>query len=125
MRQTGILTLAGGHIWTVMLLSAVLVGCASLHESPDFVRHRYSQLTEPYDRSDVVYFDAMFDPSYPDCDPVAEKKRMEWLSAWLEQVHMCPDGYEIVKRRPFEMLENNPARYDIRYEVKCKTQSET
>jgi hypothetical protein len=124
MRQTEIITLAGGRVWTIVLLAVVLVGCASIHESPDFVRHRYSQLTEPYDRSDVVYFDVMFDPSYPDGDPVAEKKRMEWLSDWLKQVHMCPDGYEIVKRRPFDMLENNPARYDIRYEVKCKSQSE-
>jgi len=105
------------------MLAALVVGCASLHESPDFVRHRHSQLTEPYDRSDVVYFDAMFDLNYPDDDPVAEAKRMEWLSDWLEQIHMCPDGYEIVKRRPFDMLENNPARYDIRYEVKCKTRS--
>ncbi len=102
------------------LMVVLISSCASLHESPDFVRHRHSQLIEPYDRNDVVYFDVMFDPNYPDDDPVAEAKRMEWLSAWLEQLHMCPDGYEIVKRRPFDMLENNPARYDMRYEVKCK-----
>ncbi|MDP7418269.1 MAG: hypothetical protein QF483_00125, partial [Gammaproteobacteria bacterium] len=59
-------------------------------------------------------------PGYPDGDPVAERQRMEWLSGWLEQRKMCPDGYQILKRRPFGVLENNPARYDIRYEVKCK-----
>jgi hypothetical protein len=122
MRQKGNLGLAGIRVW-LPVLAATFVGCASIHESPDFVRHRHSQLTEPYDRNDVVYFDAMFDPNYPDDDPVAEAKRMEWLSSWLEQLHMCPDGYEIVKRRPFDMLESNQARYDIRYEVKCKTQS--
>jgi len=120
MRQTGILRSAGGWPLTVVLLAAVLAGCASFNESPDFVRHRYSQLTEPFERNDVVYFDATFDPNYPDGDPAAEAKRMEWLSGWLAQRKMCPDGYEILKRRPFEMLENNPARYDIRYEVKCK-----
>jgi hypothetical protein len=122
MRHISVLGFAGIRA-SLPVLALLFVGCASLHESPDFVRHRYSQLTEPYDRSDVVYFDVMFDPSYPDNDSAAEAKRMEWLSDWLEKIHMCPDGYEIVKRRPFDMLENNPARYDIRYEVKCKTRS--
>jgi hypothetical protein len=122
MRHIRVLGFAGIRA-SLPVLALLFVGCASFHESPDFVRHRHSQLTEPYDRSDVVYFDVMFDPSYPDNDSAAEAKRMEWLSAWLEQIHMCPDGYEIVIRRPFDMLENNPARYDIRYEVKCKTPS--
>jgi len=120
MRQTGFLRLACGWAWSAVLLAVVLVGCSSIHESPDFVRHSYSQLSEPFERNDVVYFDAVFDPNYPDGDPVAEAKRMEWLSGWLEQRKMCADGYEILKRRPFDMLENNPGRYDIRYEVKCK-----
>jgi PBP1b-binding outer membrane lipoprotein LpoB len=122
MRHIRVLGFAGIRA-SLPVLALLFVGCASLNESPDFVRHRYSQLTEPYDRSDVVYFDVMFDPSYPDNDSAAEAKRMEWLSDWLEKIHMCPDGYEIVTRRPFDMLENNPARYDIRYEVKCKTRS--
>jgi len=112
-----------GRIGVSMLLAALLAGCASFQESPDYVRHRYSQLSEPFDRSDVLYFDVMFDPNYPDDDPAAEAKRMEWLSDWLEQRKMCPDGYEIQKRRPFDMLEHNPARYDIRYEIKCRIPS--
>jgi len=99
---------------------AALAGCESIHKSKDFERHRYSQLSEPYDRNDVIYFDVKFDVNYPDENPAAEKVRMEWLQAWLDQVKMCGDGYEIDKRRPFDMMENNPARYDMRYEVKCK-----
>lgn len=97
-----------------------LTGCAGMHESPDFIRHRYSQLTEPYERKDVVFFDAMFDVSYPDGDPGAEALRMQWLSEWLEARNMCPDGHEVVTRREFEMLEYNPGNYDVRYEVRCK-----
>ena len=44
---------------------------------------------------------------------------MEWLAAWLDQRNMCAEGFEIVNRRQFDMLENNPAHYDMRYEVKC------
>lgn len=112
-------------IWSAALLATLPAACSSVHESPDFERHRYSQLTEPFERNDVVYFDATFDANYPDADPAAEAKRMEWLSGWLKQRKMCLDGYEIMQRRPFDMLENNPARHDIRYEVKCKIRSET
>lgn len=115
--------MAGGRGWMVFLLVAGLAACSSLHESPDFERHRYSQLSEPFDRNDVVYFDVTFDPNYPDGDPAAEAKRMEWLSSWLEQRKMCLDGYEILRRRQFDMLESNPARHDIRYEVKCRARS--
>ncbi len=120
MRQAAIYGLDAGLVWTIVWLATVFAGCSSIHESSDFVRHRYSRLSEPFERTDVVYFDTMFDPGYTDGDPVAERQRMEWLSGWLEQRKMCPDGYQILKRRPFGVLENNPARYDIRYEVKCK-----
>ncbi len=106
-------------------LAIVLTGCASFQESPDYIRHRYSQLSEPFNRSDVLYFDAMFDPNYPDGDAAAEAKRMEWLSGWLEQRKMCPDGYRVLKRRPFDMYEHNPGRYDIRYEVQCKVKPDS
>ena len=98
----------------------ILCSCASINNSPDFARHRYSQVMEPYDRNDVVYFDVTFSPQYPDDDAAAEATRMEWLEGWLEQRKMCGDnGYEIVTRRQFEMMEDNPAHHDIRYEFKC------
>ena len=122
MQQTESCLLACCRLWAVVLLAGVLVACESIHDSPDFERHRHSQLTEPFERNDVVYFDVTFDPNFPDDDPIAEEIRMEWLTAWLAQRKMCPNGYEIVARRPFDMLENNPARHDIRYEVKCKMQ---
>ena len=115
---------AGRH---VLLLAALLTltgglgACAGMHESKDYERHRYSQIVTPFDRTDVVYVDMKFDPKYPDDDPVAEQTRMDWIAAWLELRQMCDDGFEVEKRRPFDMMENNPARYDIRYEIKCKS----
>ena len=104
-------------VFALVLLA--LSGCAQMHESPDYIRHTYSQVSEPFDRNDVFYFDVRFDPNYPDGDPAAEAVRMQWLSEWLEQRGMCPNGHEVVERREFDMLEHNPARYDIRYEVRC------
>ena len=102
------------------LFLPLLVGCPGMHKSADFERHRYSQLVEPYDRSDVMYFDATFTAEFPDND-FGEMKRMEWLEAWLAQRKVCMEGHEVVTRRPFEPMENNAARHDIRYEVRCST----
>ena len=104
-----------------VVLALVVASCASMHESKDFERHRNSQLEVPYDRDDVFYFDASFTAQYPDDDGAAEAVRLEWLAQWLDQRSLCPDGFEVVTRRPFEFLEHNPARHDVRYEVKCKS----
>ena len=102
----------------VILILVLVSACADMHKSADFERHRYSQLSEPYDRNDVMYFDATFTADFPD-NAAGEAKRMEWLQAWLQQRNMCTDGFEVVTRRPFEPMESNPARHDIRYEVNC------
>lgn len=124
MRRENPVWLTGSRTWAIMLSGALLTACASFHESPDFERHRLSQLSEPFDRNDVVYFDVTFSANYPDDDSAAEAQRMQWLQQWLEQRKMCLDGHEVLKRRPFDMFENNPARYDIRYEVKCLARTE-
>ena len=100
-------------------LALVAAGCASFDESPDFERHTESRLTVPYERDDVVYFDVKLSPNLPDGDAAAEAKRMEWLQTWLDLRKLCPNGYEIVSRRPFRFEEMNAGRYDLRYEVAC------
>lgn len=117
-----------GATRSVFVSTALLVvslsagGCMSIHDSPDFERHQYSQVVEPYDRKDVLYFDATFSAQFPDDDPAAEQLRMEWLEGWLELRKICPQGYEIVTRREFGDLENNPAHHDIRYEFTCRSE---
>ncbi|UCG71642.1 MAG: hypothetical protein JSV45_10255 [Chromatiales bacterium] len=100
-------------------IALAIAGCAGMHESPDFERHSASQLSVPYERDDVVYFDVKLSPTYPDGDAAAEQKRMEWLQAWLDFKGLCPNGYEIVERRKFRFEELNAGRYDLRYEVAC------
>ncbi|MBT8444935.1 MAG: hypothetical protein HKN81_04745 [Gammaproteobacteria bacterium] len=104
----------------VLATAALLSACDSIHESKDFERHRYSQLSEPRDRDDVLYFDVKFDANYPEDNDVAEEIRMEWLEAWLKQRKMCNDGYGIDSKRPFDAMEYNPGQYDRRYIVECK-----
>ena len=72
------------------------------------------------DGGDYLWYDVKLSPEYPDASEVAEAKRMEWLSVWLANRKTCSDGFDIVERREFEFLEHNPARYDLRYKVRCK-----
>lgn len=110
--------IAGRSLFAVLALA--VAGCADIHKSPDFERHNESRLTVPYDRDDVVYFDVKLSPTNPDANPVAEEKRMEWLQTWLDLKSLCPNGFEIVNRRPFRFEEMNAGRYDLRYEVACQ-----
>lgn len=105
--------------FVAICIGMILYGCASIHESQDFERHRYSQVLEPFDRNDVMYFDATFSAQFPDEDAAAEQIRMGWLEGWLEQRTLCGNGYEIVTRRPIDTTEYNPAHHDVRYEFKC------
>jgi hypothetical protein len=109
-----------------ILLTLLLAGCSdmqSIHDSPDFYRHSYSQLSKPLDGGDFYWFDVKLTPEYPADSEAAEAIRMDWLSAWLETRKTCVNGYEIVEKRAFDFLEHNPAQYDLRYKVRCAVPS--
>lgn len=108
------------NLLMVTVIVVFLAGCASsLDKSEDFDRHRYSQLVQPFDRPGKIYFDVIFGPDFPADDPTADSTRTAWLEAWLEQRRLCPAGYEVLDRRPFDYLEDNPAGYQQRWEVRC------
>lgn len=52
--------------------------------------------------------------------PSAEATRMEWLRQYLGDNGLCPDGYEIIDRRPVVtrtgLLENG---YTVYYKGRC------
>jgi hypothetical protein len=105
---------------TAVVMTVVLAGCAgALDKSVDFDRHRYSQLVQPFDRPDKIYFDVIFGADFPADNPAADQSRAAWLDTWLKQRHLCPAGYEVVDRRPFDYLEDNPAGYQQRWEIRC------
>ena len=98
-----------------------LNACTAFVDPTDFNRHRYSDITIPRDRTDLFYFDVTTGAEFPAEDPEAEAERMKWLGGWMRQRQMCPSGHEVLKKRPFEFIEDNPARRDVRYEVRCKS----
>ena len=104
-----------------LFLITLLAGCAGMHESKDYKRHTLSQLAPPLEGGDYYWFDVSLTPELPEESETAEALRMEWLAAWLETKKVCRNGYTIVERRPFEFLEHNPANYDLRYKVRCKS----
>ncbi len=99
----------------------LLAGCAAdvLDKSADFDRHRNSRIVQPYDKPDKIYFDVRFSPEYPADDAAAEEARMLWLEGWLKQRQLCASGHEVTGRRPFDYLEDNPAGYQQRWEIRC------
>ncbi len=101
-----------------------LGGCTGMLESDDFERHRGSQLVMPLNGGDIFYFDARITPQLPDDDPAAEARRVTWLESWLQLRKLCGSGYEILARRPFRFQESNPGRFDLRYELRCRSQPE-
>jgi hypothetical protein len=118
------LLLRFGLVFT-LAASLLLAACAGIEKSADFDRHRYSQLTTPRDRPGVSYFDLMFPAEYPADDPVADAARMRWLGTWLAQRGLCPEGFDVAKRRAFDYLEDNPRGYQQRWEVTCRAATKT
>jgi len=109
------------HIALAMAPLVLLAGCAAdvLDKSADFDRHRNSRLVQPFDKPDKIYFDVRFSPEYPADDAAAEAARMAWLDAWLAQRRLCTSGHEVAARRPFDYLEDNPAGYQQRWDIRC------
>ena len=106
---------AAGALWVCM----VVAGCDSMHESPDFYRHSMSQLSVPRMGGDFLWYDVKVSPEMPADNSQAEAQRIAWLEGWLQVRKLCLNGYEILERRPFDFLEDNPGRYDLRYKVQC------
>lgn len=103
----------------IVAAAALLTSCDSMHESRDFARHSLSQLSAPLEGGDFYWFDVKLTADMPDDNELAEAQRLEWLATWLQSRSLCMNGYQVMERRPFEFLEHNPARYDLRYKVQC------
>lgn len=105
----------------IMAPLVLLAGCAAdvLDKSADFDRHRNSRVVQPFDKPDKIYFDVRFSPEYPADDPAADEARMIWLEGWLKQRQLCAAGHEVASRRSFDYLEDNPAGYQQRWEIRC------
>ena len=103
----------------MLAATSMVAGCQQLHESADYERHTQSRISQPLAGGDFYWFDVKVTPALPlESDP-AEQQRQIWLQTWLLQQKLCPAGYEILERRPFEFQEHNPAQLDIRYKVRC------
>lgn len=108
------------HLLSLAAVLCGVTGCSGIHESADFERHRHSQLVQPLTRPGVIFFDVRFSPAWPEDDPKAETARAEWLATSMKQRGLCMHGHEVVERRPFDWLEDNPAGYDERWEIRCR-----
>jgi hypothetical protein len=95
-----------------LLLAALLAGCG-----------HYERLnTTSFSRTPAGFeFRAVADPEHPLDDPTAEAWRKNFLENYLEEHHLCPNGYSIAERVP-TLTDHGAAgdSYDIRYEGACR-----
>ncbi len=109
---------------TALAVAALLGGCTAFDSPDTYNRHRLSDITLPRGEasgSDVFYFDVTLTAEFPEGSATAEAERMRWLDEWLVQRNMCLAGREVVGKRRFDELEDNPAHRDLRYEVRCRS----
>ena len=107
----------------LLFLLCSLSACAAFDTPDTYNRHRLSDITLPRDpvaSSDIFFFDVTITAEFPDNSATAEAERMKWLTEWLQQRNMCAAGHEVVSRRKFDEMEDNPAHRNLRYEVRCK-----
>jgi len=107
----------------MLAVTILMAGCEQLHESADYERHTQSRISQPLSGGDFYWFDVKLTPAMPLENETAEQQRQVWLQTWLQQRKLCPAGYEVLERRPFEFQEHNPERLDIRYKVRCVVES--
>jgi hypothetical protein len=111
------------HMRTTGILSALALlfaGCAAFEDSTEFNRHRYTDIVVPREGGDIFYYDVTTSAEFPKDSPAAEAERRKWLGDWMKVRGMCAAGYEVLKIRPFDYLEDNPAHHDLRYEARCR-----
>ena len=119
-------TLIRRNLAGMLAMAAVVSGGCAAFDSPNlYNRHRLSDITLPRtgvesSPSDTFFYDVSVTAEMPDNDATAEATRLTWLGEWLEQRGMCPAGHDVIKRRPFDFMEDKPARRNLRYEVKCR-----
>ncbi len=107
-----------------LAVATLLGGCTAFDTPATYNRHRLSDITLPRGEaagSDVFFFDVTLTAEFPEGSATAEAERMRWLDEWLVQRNMCMEGREVVGKRRFDELEDNPAHRDLRYEVRCRS----
>lgn len=102
---------------------ALLPACAAMEGAQDFDRHRMSSIRVSEADPEIYIFEAQISAEYPADNDMAEAVRMEWIKSWMEVRKFCPEGFEVVERRPFGKDEPNPYRSDLRYQLRCEFES--
>jgi hypothetical protein len=97
---------------TAILITVFLAGCA-----------HYEKLnsTSFTQTATGFQFRAVANPEHPLDDKVAESWRLSFLENYLEERHLCPNGYAIAERVP-TLVDHETAgdSYDIRYDGACR-----
>jgi hypothetical protein len=95
----------------LLAATLVLAACAPVD------RHRASALQPGVDPRHWT-FTANAPPAYPANSATAERTRMDWLRAWMDEAGACPGAWKVTGRRVFPRrvvfgAETNRVVYDV------------
>jgi hypothetical protein len=100
------------HRW-VLVVAFIVAGCATID------RYRGSELRPGRDPGHWV-FTATAPPAFPAASAEAERTRMAWLRASMDDAEACPGSWKITSRRVFpHRVVLDRATDRIVYEVEC------
>jgi hypothetical protein len=96
---------------SLLVATLALAGCAPVD------RHRASALQPGVDPWHWT-FTANAPPAYPANSATAERTRMDWLGAWMDEAGACPGAWRVTGRRVFPRrvvlgAETNRVVYDV------------
>lgn len=102
--------------WVVMALAVALAGCSTADK---IAMTRFEPLTDQ-----EFKYDVQADWVHPSDSTAAEQERLAWLSQYLKDNRLCPDGYAITDRRVI-LVGSDPLAdlHRIYYSGRCKTAS--
>ena len=97
----------------LLAVICILSGCTTDLDKPS--------LTEFYPHDDGFRYKASTALGYEPDNPKAEEYRIRWLNEYVTDNHVCPSGFDVVKRKVVVKREAPLATIaDILYEGKCK-----
>ena len=97
----------------VLVVAFTVAGCATID------RYRGSELRPGRDPGHWV-FTATAPPAFPAASAEAERTRMDWLRASMDDAGACPGSWKITSRRVFpQRVVFDRATDRIVYEVEC------
>jgi hypothetical protein len=98
-----------------LVVVIALFGCASIDRTG--ASKFYPDTNDP--SGNTWRFESQADLFYPEDSASAERARMDWLATWAHINNACPNGYDVIDRKPVWRTTAKRSQI-LYYSVRCK-----